>query len=399
MTEPHTMHWASASSDHPVFESAFEECMKKIRRELKTEPDLAVGFISQEHAASYSDFSKAVYKELRPGTFLGCSAGGVIGGGREIEQKTGLSLTAAILPGVAIYPFHIENDFLPDMDARPKTWHDLVGVTPDQFPQFVLLADPFSIDVERFVQGMDYAFLRSTKVGGMASAGRKPRENALYLNREIHKEGLVGVALSGNIVLDSVVAQGCKPIGKPMLVTRSDGNVLFELDEEPPLKVLEDLYSELDPADQDLLRTSLFIGVAMDATHPTHAQGDFLIRNIVGADPERGIIAVSAELRQGQTVQFHLRDARTSAEDLDLLLSQYATKPDKKNAKGGLLFSCLGRGVYLYGKPDHDTQMFQKKVGDLPLGGFFCNREVGPVKSATYLHGYTSCFGIFRPAR
>ena len=137
----------------------------------------------------------------------------------------------------------------------------------------------------------------------------------------------------------------------------------------------------------------------MNPALPSYARGDFLVRNIVGADPEKGILAIGAELRDGQTTQFHLRDAQTSAEDLELMFRKYSSSTDKSQAKGGLLFSCLGRGLYLYGVPDHDTRVFQKNVGDIPLGGFFCNGEVGPVHDSTQIHGYTSCFGIFRPSK
>ena len=104
---------------------------------------------------------------------------------------------------------------------------------------------------------------------------------------------------------------------------------------------------------------------------------------------------MGALLRRGQTVQFHLRDAHTSEEDLRHLLHQYSPLRDK--AKGALLFSCLGRGQFLYGRPDHDSRLFHGNVGPVPLGGFFCNGEIGPVAGTTYLHGYTSCFGVFRP--
>ena len=130
-----------------------------------------------------------------------------------------------------------------------------------------------------------------------------------------------------------------------------------------------------------------------------HRPGDFLIRNVLGADPQSGALAIGERLRRGQTVQFHVRDARTSAEDLDSLLGRFASTPASADLRGALLFSCLGRGVNLYGRPDHDTDLFRVHLGALPLGGFFCNGQIGPVSGATHLHGFTSSFGLFRPAR
>lgn len=390
------MQWCSALSDNPVLEKAIEECSNKTIKELQTQPDLSVLFISNRHSRGYDQIVPTIRQHLKPRNLIGCSAGGVIGGGREVEERAAVSLTSAVLPEVRITPFHVTKDSMPGMDDRPKFWQDLVGVTPDKENHFIVLADPYSIDADKFVMGMDYAFSKSTKVGGLASGGHRPRENALFLNDQLYREGLVGIGLSGNITVDSVVAQGCRPIGEPHLVTACESNVLLELDNSPPMKILEDMFESLSPRDQQLLRTSLFLGIVMNPTMTNLSRGDFLIRNILGADPEKGILAIGTELRKGQTVQFHLRDAETSAEDLSLMLSGYSTKNDKKNVRGSLLFSCMGRGVYLYGTPNHDTKIFHKKIGDVPLGGFFCNGEVGPVRNTTYIHGYTSCFGIFR---
>ena len=145
------------------------------------------------------------------------------------------------------------------------------------------------------------------------------------------------------------------------------------------------------------MQTSLFLGIVMDDFNEDPQQGDFLIRNVVGMDGRTGVMAIGETLREGQRVQLHLRDALTSADDLSALLVKYASENDVGQNQGALLFSCLGRGQFLYGRPDHDTDMFQEKVGAIPLGGFFCNGEIGPVGGTTFLHGYTSSFGIFRP--
>jgi small ligand-binding sensory domain FIST len=326
--------------------------------------------------------------------FAGCSAGGVIGGGHEVEHRPGLSLMAASLPDVEMRTFTVQDDDLPDMDASPRAWEELVGVKAGENPQFLILADPFSIRIDNLVMGLDYAFPRAAKVGGLASGASAPGENALYLDSACLRSGGIGVAFMGDVAVDTIVAQGCKPIGRPMRVTDSRQNVLLELDGRRPLEVLQELVETLSPRDRELVRSSLFLGLVMDPTKEKHERGDFLIRNIIGADMQSGILAVGAVLRTGQVVQFHLRDAQTSAEDLRLLLSRFAGPKDR--SKGAFLFSCLGRGEHLYGRPNHDSQLFQSNFGAVPLGGFFCNGEIGPVGGTTYVHGYTSCFGIFR---
>jgi small ligand-binding sensory domain FIST len=195
-------------------------------------------------------------------------------------------------------------------------------------------------------------------------------------------------------------------------VTEAEGNVILSLEGRPPLAVLQDLAERLSPSDQRLARQALFIGLLMDEFKSEPTSGDFLIRVILGIDPRVGAIAIGDRVRPGQTVQFHLRDAQTSAEDLRWALSRYCAErnlqqsyPAERSSQpkpdpcGALMFSCLGRGKGLYGTPNFDSQRFRELLGELPLGGFFCNGEIGPVGGSTFLHGYTSCFGIFRPAR
>jgi small ligand-binding sensory domain FIST len=317
---------------------------------------------------------------LEPRSLVGCSAGGVIGGGHEVEDAPGLSVTVATLPGVEITPFHTTEPLPPRLPSDPP-------------PGFVICPEPFSFDAEEFVHAVDQRVPGSTVVGGVASGARQPGQNALFLDGAVHRDGVVGVALAGDVVIDTIVAQGCRPIGEPMFVTRSERNLLQEVDGRNPAAVLADLHRHAPPRDQELFRQSLFLGIVM-REQEAYRQGDFLIRNVIGLDAKTGSLAVGALLRPGMVVQFHLRDAQTSAEDLDSMLGRYRGSP-----AGSLLFSCLGRGAHLYGRPDHDTEAARRRLGDVPLGGFFCNGEIGPVQGTTYLHGYTSAFGLFRPRR
>jgi small ligand-binding sensory domain FIST len=259
----------------------------------------------------------------------------------------------------------------------------------------LLLPEPFSFEPEQFLRELDRTYPRSRKVGGLSSGGRQSGANALFLGSDVYRSGLVGVALSGNIEVETIVAQGCRPIGQPMFVTKCHGNIIWELDGRQAVEVLQELFEGLSSADQELARQSLFLGIAMTEDHQEYRQGDFLIRNLIGMDATRGVIAVAAAVRENAIVQFHLRDARTSAHDLEQLLTHYAADGHAAPA-GGLLFSCLGRGMYLYGRPDHDTEAARRHLGEMPLGGFFCNGEIGPVHGTTFLHGYTSAFGLFR---
>ena len=377
------MKWSSAVSDAEHLDAALAETCAAVGRELGERPDLAVLFVSEHHRPGFEEASGAVVEGLAPRVLLGCSAGGVIGAGREVEDRPGVSLTAARLPGVDLRAFAL------------AAASDLHALPPPGAAAYVLLADPFSFDAEAFARALDERDPASVKVGGLASGGRGPGENVLYRDREVLRGGLVGVALSGNLIVEAIVAQGCRPIGEPMFVTACRGNVLRALDGRPPLEVLQDLFARLGPEDRELFRHSLFVGLVMDEARDTYRQGDFLIRNLAGVDAQSGAIAVGAALHEGLVVQFHLRDARTSAADLDALLERRAAEPGRP--AGSLLFSCLGRGSHLYGAADHDPAALRRHLGEVPLGGFFCNGEIGPVGGSTFLHGYTSAFGLFRP--
>lgn len=392
------MKWISTLSDAASLPQALEDVASAAEQSLKGQkPDLCLVFISSRFLSGYETVIPFLQARLGPRVILGCSGGGVVGNGREVENQSALALTMAVLPDVALTPFRVADSSLPGLDVSPREWHHLVGVSPLEQPQFIVLADPYSIRIENLLMGMDYAYPKAAKVGGLASGATQPGENALYLNSVCYRSGAVGVALSGNVALDVLVAQGCRPIGKTMRVTKCDRNILIELDGKPPLNVLRDLFMTLGARDQNLLQHALFLGLVMDPLKSHFTQGDFLIRNIVGLDTEKGLLAVGALLRQGQTVQFHLRDAQTSADDLEHILTAYASRSGRGNPSGALLFSCLGRGEFLYGHSSHDTHLFQQRLGQVPVSGFFCNGEIGPVGGTTYLHGYTSCFAIFRP--
>ena len=393
------MKWASCVSTQETIEACIEEVVADVTRQLDgKEADLTVIFVSPHFRTQYRAIPQLLRDRMKVGLLLGCSGGGIIGGGKEIEQKPAFSLTAAHLPGVELQTIQTDTMNMPDPDTAPSVWQEWLGVDVAKNPNFIVLADPFSFRAEEFLAGMDFAYARSAKVGGLASGAQAQGGNALYLDDKIHNGGLVGVALSGNIQLDTIVAQGCRPIGQPMNITKCDQYQLLEVDGQAPLEKLEEMVETLSEYDRSLLRTSLFLGIEMDPLKDDPGQGDFLIRNLMGVDQETGSLAIGAPLREGQLVQFHLRDKVMSSEDLKVMLSRYQNKDGWREAKGALLFSCLGRGEYLYGQSNHDSDMFKTKMGDIPLGGFFCNGEIGPVGQTTFLHGYTSSFGIFRPA-
>jgi small ligand-binding sensory domain FIST len=391
------MKWASSLSTSSTLEAAVAEVASEVHAQLDgARADLLVVFASAQHWAAFAALPELLGAQFPGARLVGCSAGGVIGGGHEAEERPGLSLTAGVLPAVTIDARHVDGGSLPEPEETERV-RELVGVEASAAPHFLLFCDPYTCDVEVLTRGLDAAYPGACKVGGLSS-GTVPRGGTvLFLDGAVHGDGALVVALSGDIDVDTIVAQGCRPIGPPMPITRCEDNVIVEIAKRRPLDVLRELYETLPARDRELARHSLFVGLEMNAGNIEVKAGEFLVRNILDIEPTRGALVVGAAPAQWQVMQFFLRDATTAEEDLSRLLDRHKAKGAAP--AGALLFSCLGRGVHLFGRPDHDTDLFRSRLGPVPLGGFFCNGEIGPVGGTTFLHGYTSSFGLFRPKR
>ncbi len=392
------MKFFSTLSKGNDLEQAFEEAASEIHSGLDDRsPHILMLFVGGYPFDKIRRLPPLLTRHFPSSLVLGCTAGGVIGAGRELEHQPALSVTGAILPEVQFSPFHLETEDLQALEKNPERLDDLLKIHPEKKPNFILIPDPFSFDPQQFLHAMDLRFPESPKIGGLASGGRQPGDNLLFLGGETFTTGLVGVALHGNLTIDTIVAQGCRPIGVPMFVTKCHEHLLFELDGRPATEVLEELFHQLNDRDKILFQHSLFLGIVMREHQREYGQGDFLIRNLMGLVEGEKALMLGAQLKENQVVQFHLRDAKTSAEDLEELCGEYQKFSSSHSPpEGALLFSCLGRGIHLYGETDHDSKTLQRHLGPVPVGGFFCNGEIGPIHGQTFLHGYTSSFGIFR---
>jgi small ligand-binding sensory domain FIST len=392
-----SLFFASAASDSLEAEDAVSECLARLTGPLQgRRPDILFVFASPHHRDAYSFMLESLMDGLKPGRLMGCSGGGVIGGGRELEDLPGLSVTAAVLPGVKLDLLHLGDEDLPGPDAGPKAWEEALGQQAADKPQFILLASPFMGKAEDLLAGLDYAFPQSHKIGGIVSGLRHVNERVLFLDGQRFHDGAVLLSLRGALRIDSLVAQGCRPVGPVYTVTQCERNLIYQLDGATALKALQSIYDSADTRTRDLLQRALFVGLVAHKLSAAEPQaGDHLIRNVLGLDGQRGSIAVGAVLREGQRLQFHVRDAEAADEDLRKVLGRFKAEQPGLKVKGGLLFSCLGRGERLFGEADHDSQAFADAFDNRSLGGFFCNGEIGPVGASTYIHGFTSSFGIF----
>lgn len=393
------MRWCSAVSEAHDADQAITEIAQAVHAGLQGAPaDLVVLFVTGQLSHEYKAIPEAARRSFGQAVVLGSSAAGVQSSARRAGSGCVITALAASLPGVKLHAFHLDAGGLPPWDAPAERWQKLVGVPPEVGPHFLLMPDPFTCDVEHLLRGLDLAYPAATKVGGNASGGTYPGSHALFCGGEVHQVGVVGLAMWGDIAVDAVVAQGCRPIGQPMLVTSCHGTIVRELNSEPPVQVLRNLYASLSARDRALFRSSLFVGIEMNADQEIYQAGDFLVRNITGMDPEDGAISIGAVPEAWQVMQFHVRDAQSAADDLRARLTRYLATPQTTRPVAALQFSCLGRGMHMYDQPDIDALLLREHLPALPLSGFFCNGEIGPVAGRSFLHGYTTVFALFRPA-
>jgi small ligand-binding sensory domain FIST len=200
--------------------------------------------------------------------------------------------------------------------------------------------------------------------------------------------------LSGSLRTTTVVSQGCRPIGHHLIVTKTEGNVVQELGGKPALLQLKAIFDALPTSDQQLVQRGLHLGRVVNEYQDHFEQGDFLVRNVMGVDPNDGTLAVGDFFRPGQTVQFHVRDHTTADEEMRQLLAAVRDDPQSM-PRAGLLFTCNGRGSRLFPEPGHDAKLLQEYLGDIPLAGFFAAGELGPIAGSNFMHGFTASAVLF----
>jgi len=392
------MKWTSTAVTHPDLSTAVQLAAGQVFEGLgRQEPDLLIAFVSAEYLPEFAALGALLAREFDSAFLFGCCAGGVIGGGRELEDRPGLSLTAAVLPNVKLRGVHFETADVPPVFAERRMWEDALQVGAHEDPAFLLLADPFSFAADALLKGLDRAFPGSTKFGGLASGGRQPGMTALYLQDRVYRSGMIALSMTGDIEVRTTLAQGSRPIGDPLFVTGAHDNLIRELDGEIPREVLGAVFERLPAADRKLFSEALYIGIGTACDRSEYRSGDFLIRSILGLDPKSGALWIGDQVEANTVVQLHLRDAVSAAQDVERSLKAHQQAVSGSDPSAALLFSCVSRGTAFYGQPDHDSNAYRRIVADVPIGGFFCGGEIGPIQGTTYIHGQTSVFATVGP--
>jgi small ligand-binding sensory domain FIST len=377
------MAFAAGLSEHPLPTQATGEVVGQVLDALgpgADPPDLALLFTTAPHVGAVEDIVAAVRATLNPRTLLACTAESVVGGHREVEQRPALALWAGHTGRVT--PFHARVTPTPDGNAVVG-WPDLEDASA-----ILVLADPFTFPADEVLRRLAEDRPGLPIVGGLASAAVAPGGNRLAVDDQVVADGAVGAVLGPDVDVTAVVSQGCRPVGEPFIITKAEGNIVYELAGRPALERLQDVARGLDEEDRQLLSQGVHLGRVIDESKTTFGPGDFLVRNVLGGDPSNGAIAVGDLVDVGSTAQFQVRDAASADEELHRML-------DGRLADGALLFTCNGRGTRLFGRPDHDAEIVAEHVPRAAVAGMFCAGELGPVGRKNFLHGFTASVVLF----
>ena len=372
--------FAAALSEHPNAAVATGDVVGRVLEGLgdpELPPDLALVFVTPAHVSSLEEIVATVNATLRPAAMLGCAAISVVGGEREVERGPAISLWAGRTGPVT--PFHLSAGNSPDGLAITG-WPDSI---PDDASALLLIPDPYTFPTDELLRRLEGDRPGMPVVGGMASAARAPGGNRLVIDDKVVTAGAVGAFLGPDVEVTTVVSQGCRPVGSPFVVTRAEHNIVYELAGRPAVERLQEVAAALSDDDRELLADMVQIGRVIDESKLDFGPGDFLVRQVVGADPNSGALRVGDIVEVGSTAQFQVRDAASADQDLRRMVGG-------RTAQAALVFTCNGRGTHLFPEPHHDAQVVSESLGGAPVAGMFCAGELGPIGGHNFMHGFTA---------
>jgi len=388
-------HSVSAHWQSDFDEAGLRQWAEALRAQLRA-PQVSLGLVFM--TPRFFPYAKQVLELLRVHARLpllvGCSSSSLVSGNEELEDNPGLVLALYALPGAKLTGTYFTQAQVEEA-AGHDYWPRITTVKPSQTNGWLTFIDPFHLDSESWLRSWNESYPGSPVYGGLSSGIFADQTTQIYFNGEVYEEGGVTICVGGDVKLAGVISQGCTPIGDTWTLTRVEQNLIHKIANRPAYEVLSETVNEMSADEQKKVRGNLFIGLVVNEYLEDFHRGDFLVRNLLGGDPQTGVLAVGAMPRAGQTMQFQRRDSEAASEDMSELLARTQTQLGGATVYGGCLCCCNGRGRHLFGTSGHDAQLVQKQFGGIGLSGFFCNGEIGPVGQKNFLHGYTASLALF----
>jgi small ligand-binding sensory domain FIST len=372
-------------------ESAVVVAAQEALEECGGQPACGFLFLSASWLPQIHEILDLVRLHARVPLLIGSVGAGLIGAGREVEGSAGMSLLLLSLPEAKLTPVLISREQF-EGSTGPAYWQMETGLGPEEVAAWIVLANPFAPELERWLAEWNIAFPEAPSIGGLSSGIDGSGERMLLLDGGLVDAAVLALAVKGGRIR-TIVSQGCKPVGEPFTITHAEENLVYALGSRPAYQVLSETFNGLADDEKERARGNLFAGLAASEYVAELKRGDFLVRNLLGADPQTGAVAIGARARTGQTLQYQLRDRITAHADLVELAKINGLRGGEPFAS--LVFSCNGRGQHFFGVPNHDAATLAEIFGPLPSAGFFCNGEIGPIGRASFLHGYTASVALF----
>jgi small ligand-binding sensory domain FIST len=386
---------AVALSTHPDAARAALEAGARIADQLDgRSPDWCIAFATYDHAPQLATLQEALAGAVGTPYVVGCSAAGIFAAGQELEQGTGLGVLAVTSDQMRGTPFMFRDEGDQGLTAGLRIGQRMQS-SRDTDDMLLVWPDPYHVRPDHLLKSIDAVLGNVPVVGGAASA--RPAGNGAtfqFCGGESHANAVSGMRLTGSFRHRLGVTQGCRPLGDPLRVTEAHENLILELEGRPALEVLR----ERAPAglldDTEWAFHFLFVGLLPD-NRGNYAPGEYVVRNIVAADPDAGVLGISDCVEEGQDILFVHREPNAARNDLERVLDQVRPEQSGEDYKFGLYFNCLARGKSLYGQDGIDVAMINKAFPDLPILGFFCNAEIGPLRGMNQLFTYSGVMALF----
>jgi small ligand-binding sensory domain FIST len=369
----------------PFDEAVIRDTAVQLRQQLTGKPTFGLVFVTPDYAEKANDLLE-----------IGCSGTGLVGSAQEQEEGSGFSLLFVSLPGGSANSFSFSQEVI-EASTGSDYWYQRTKLKPADVKAWLVFLNPFSVDKDAWLKQWNQAYPHIPVFGGLAGGVPGDPDAWVFCDDRVVPGG-VAIALQGDVAVHSVVSQGCKPIGEPLTVTQAEKNVLLTLGSRPAYEVLSDVYKELTDVEREQAKGHLFAGIAVSEYLEEYKRGDFIVRNIIGADPKSGAVAINAVPRVGQTLQYQLRDSRVATDELKRLLREEIARMDPPPF-AGLLCTCHGRGRGLFGGPNHDAALINEFYPGMPLAGLFANVQLGPVGDHSFAHGYTASLALLGPSK
>lgn len=381
---------STEASTEKAVEQAFAAALAQA--EIR-QADMALVVSTAEHMRDQERLRNAVSHAANHAVVVGSSAAGILTGEGEVEGSHGIAVLALASDQLQANAFLFEPLRGHDAEAGARI-AKLAGPALGGNLLTVLMPDSYNGQAQEMLQAMEREIGYSPVIGAGSSESGVAGATFQLCNDKVATNAVAGLHLSGSFESFIDITQGCQPITEPMVITRADGNIIYEIDNRPAFEIFTSVLK--GPLLEDLRRALMyvFVGVPADRRRNSVGGGEYLVRNIIGLDSEKKIIGVADEVTEGQAMIFTLRDGQRARDDLGQMLKRQAQRLDGKKPVFGVYFNCCARGASLYGIPGIDSAYIRQVLGDFPLIGMFGGYELAPLGGANHLFAYTGVLAL-----